>query len=323
LILNRPLPAVRMIAVDMDGTLLGPDGKVSPRNLAALHAAELAGAEVVVATGRRHCYAMRQLRGLGLKESNALVSSNGTVTRTLGAELIERNLLAGATARWLCGHLDEFRGSLVVTFDKVGPDGEDPRGAMVVEKLDELNASIERWVAVNEPYIAHVTPIERALEGEDPIQMMVCGTIERMRRAEARLLEHSGVSAVGTGAHEWAPDAEVALHRTEYADRDLSIVDILPARCSKGSALTRLAARRGIGMEEILAIGDNWNDVSMLEAAGRAVLMANAPEDLKERALRMGWSVGRRFDEDGVAAAIEAAMEETVTRSLQAGGAPR
>ncbi len=312
--LNRALPPVRMIAVDMDGTLIGLDGKVSARNLAALHAAEEAGAEVVVATGRRHCYAMRQLRGLGLRESNALVSSNGTVTRTLGAELIERNLLAGATARWLCGHLDEFRGSLVVTFDKVGPDGEDPRGAMVVEKLEELHGSIERWMAVNEPYIAHVVPIERALEVEDPIQMMVCGSIERMRRAEARLLEHPGVMAVGMGVDELTLDAEVTLHRTEYAERDLSIVDILPAGCSKGSALTRLAVRRGIGMEEILAIGDNWNDVSMLESAGRAVLMANAPEDLKERAARMGWSVGGRFDEDGVAVAIEAAMGEILTR---------
>ena len=109
-----------MISVDMDGTLLGSDGKVSARNLAALKAAEQAGVEVVVATGRRHCYAMRQLRGLGLSEENALISSNGTVTRTLGTTLIERNLMAGPTALWLCGHVDEFRNSLVITFDKVG-----------------------------------------------------------------------------------------------------------------------------------------------------------------------------------------------------------
>ena len=304
-----------MIAIDMDGTLIGPEGKVSARNLAALHAAEQAGAEVVVATGRRHCHAMHLLRGLGLRESSALVSSNGTVTRTLGAELIERTRLPGATARWLCGHLGEFRGSLVMTFDKVGPDGEDPRGAMVVEKLEELHRNIDRWMAVNAPYIAHVVPIERALEGEDPIQMMVCGTMERMRRAWARLLEHPAVSAGGGEGDELATDAEVTLHRTEYLERDLSIVDILPVGCSKGSALRRLAALRGIGMEEILAIGDNWNDMSMLESAGRAVLMANAPAELKEQAVLRGWSVGRRFDEDGVAFAIEAVLAETVTRS--------
>ena len=153
--------------------------------------------------------------------------------------------------------------------------------------------------------------------------MMVCGTIERMRRAEARLLEHPGVSAVGTGPHEWAPDAEVALHRTEYAERDLSIVDILPAGCSKGSALTRLAARRDMRMEEILAIGDNWNDVSMLEAAGRAVLMANAPEDLKERAVRWGGAWAGGSMRMGWQWRLRRRWRSTVTRSLQSGRALR
>ena len=104
---------IRMIAVDMDGTLLGSDGKVSTRNLAALKAAELAGVEVVVATGRRHCYAMRQLRGLGLSEENALISSNGTVTRTLGTTLIERNLMPradGVVACAPCRRVQEFAG---------------------------------------------------------------------------------------------------------------------------------------------------------------------------------------------------------------------
>ena len=156
---------MRMIAVDMDGTLLGADGQVSARNLAALKAAEAAGVEVVVATGRRHCYAMRQLRGLGLGEENGLISSNGTVVRTIGARLLERTFLPTATARWLCGHVEEFRNSLVMTFDRVGPDGEDDRGALVVEELEELHGSIGKWMVANEPYIAHVNPIERALEG--------------------------------------------------------------------------------------------------------------------------------------------------------------
>lgn len=302
-----------MIAVDMDGTLLGQDGCVSPRNLAALQAAERAGIEVVVATGRRHCYAMRQLRGLGLCEENALVSSNGTVTRTMGARLLERTLMPSATAQWLCGHIDEFRNALVVTFDMVGSDGEDARGALVVEHLDELNDSIGKWMAANEPYIAHVVPIEKALQTEAPIQMMLCGTIERMRRAEARLLEHPGVSAVGVDPQEHKPHAEIALHRTDYPERNLSIVDILPAGCSKGAALLRLAATRGIEAGEILAIGDNWNDLSMLEVAGRKVLMGNAPEDLQKLAKARGWTIGRHHHQDGVADAIEAVLFERLS----------
>jgi hydroxymethylpyrimidine pyrophosphatase-like HAD family hydrolase len=310
---------MRMIAVDMDGTLLGTDGRVSKRNLAAMKAAEQAGIEMVVATGRRHCYAMRVLRGLGLRGENALISSNGTVTRTIEARLLERTLLPAETAMWLCSHVDEFRNALVITFDKVGPNGEDARGALVVEHLEVLTASIGKWIAANEPYLAHVVPIERALTEESPIQMMLCGTVERMRRAEARLLEHPGVSAVGVTPQERAAGAEAALHRTEYPDRDLSIVDILPAGCSKGFALLRLAEQRGIKAEEILAIGDNWNDVSMLEVAGRAVLMGNAPESLKAEASQRGWMLGRRHDEDGVAEAIEAVLGGTLAPALAEG----
>jgi hypothetical protein len=346
--------AVRMIAIDMDGTLLGDDGHVSPRNLAALLAAESAGIEIVVATGRRHSYAMRVLRPLGLHHASILVSSNGTVTRTLGnfgpdpiaSKLIARTHLPRETALWLCGHVDEFRNALVLTFDRVGPDGEDTRGALVVEHLDELNASIGRWMAANEPYIAHINPIERALDPDGsnpdilhqnaPIQAMLCGTIDRMARAEARLLEHPGIAASGhpsgrsgrtmngpdsgaplvTASSSWVgsntienqPEPLLTLHRTEYPGRDLSILDILPAGCSKGAAILSLAASQGIDPSQILAIGDNWNDVSMLEIAGAAVLMANAPEDLKALARSRNWRIGLSNTNDGVAEAIESAL---------------
>lgn len=302
-------PIPKMIAVDLDGTLLGPDGRVSAGNKEAIRQAQAAGVEVVIATGRRHTYAMRVLGEVRLPATNAVVSSNGTVTRTVGARLIERTLLPRSTSQWLCKRMGEFRRSLVVTFDRVGLDGEDERGSLVVEHLDELHTSIDKWMVANAPYIEHVVPIEKALEGdEQPIQMMLCGTVERMRRAEARLLEHPGVSAVGATAEETAAGAEVALHRTEYPERDLSIVDILPAGCSKGAALSRLAALRGYGTEDILALGDNWNDVSMLEVAGRAVLMGNAPQDLLDTLPARTWSLGASNAEDGVAQAIMEAL---------------
>jgi hydroxymethylpyrimidine pyrophosphatase-like HAD family hydrolase len=303
-----------MIALDMDGTLLGEDGKVSPRNLAALRAAEAAGIEVVVATGRRHCYAMRVLCPLHLHHANPLISSNGAVTRTLGSathpnQLIARAHLPLPTALWLCQHLDEYRNALVLTFDRVGPDGEDSRGALVVEHLEELHSSIGKWMAANEPYIAHIHPIEAALtpDVDAPIQAMLCGTVDRMRQAEARLLEHPGISASGM-THERAAHVEVTLHRTEYPDRDLSILDILPAGCSKGAALLQLAVTRGIDAAQIMAVGDNWNDLSMLDIAGQPVLMANAPEDLKYLASARGWTIGPSNHHDGVAESIESVL---------------
>ena len=304
----------------MDGTLLGNDGKVSVRNLAALEGAGEAGIEIVIATGRRHSYAMRVLRGLGLSEDNVLISSNGTVTRTVGASLIDRTLLPCETALWLCAHLEEFRNALVITFDLVQPDGEDAHGALVVEELEDLHASIGKWMTANAPYIERIVPIEHALRGpRAPIQMMLCGTIERMRRAEAKLLEHPGVFAVGISPPDKLATAAVTLSRTEYPERDLSLVDILPAGCSKGVALLRLGAELGIDRAEIMAIGDNWNDVSMLEIAGTAVLMENAPDDLKELAISKGWTIGGHHARDGVADAIEACL--SVPQTMVLGGA--
>jgi len=302
-----------MIAVDMDGTLMGSDGKVSPRNVAALKAAEASGIDVVVATGRRHSYAMKVLRAVGLSERNLLVSSNGTVTRTVGARLVERTFLPEETSLWLCRQLDEFRNALVLTYDMVQPDGEDPRGALVVEEMSELHASIGKWMEANAPYIEHAVPIESAIlrrgaEGEAPIQMMLCGSIERMRRAEARLLEHPEVFSAGVTDSALLAQAKIALSRTEYPERDLSLLDILPAGCSKGTALTRLAASLGIDLKEMMAIGDNWNDLSMLEIAGIPVLMENAPDDLKEIARSRGWDFTGNHHEDGVAEVIETVL---------------
>ena len=295
----------RLIAIDLDGTLLNSDGRVSPRNLAALRLAENAGAEVVISTGRRHGYAMRVMRDLNLRPSSAVVSSNGTVIRTIDSQLLHRTYLSLDSARWLCDHLTAFRNTLVLTFDKVGPGGEDSRGALVCEHLDDLHASIGRWMVSNEPYIQHVARLEDALHDLPPIQMMLCGSVARMTEAEQRLLEHPQVTAVG------APDqagAQITLHRTIYPERDLSIVDILPAGTSKASALEHLARLRGISTDEILAIGDNWNDVPMLRIAGQAVLMSNAPNDLKDLAHQSNWHIAPTNDADGVAIAIESAF---------------
>jgi len=292
----------RLIAIDMDGTLLHSDGHVSERNLAALRAAEAHGIEIAIATGRRHCYAMRVLRALDRPAHTALVSSNGTVIRTLGSELLYREHMPVETARWLCEHVKDFRGTLVLTFDKVKADGEDERGALVCEGVEELNESIGRWMEVNEPYFAHVSPIERALDDAALIQMMLCGPIERMREAEAHLLTDPRITNVDG---ECTPGIEVTLHRTEYPHRDLCIMDILPAGCSKASALLHLAQLRGMDATEIFAIGDNWNDVPMLQMAGRSAVMANAPADLRALAAERGWLIAPSNDEDGVAAVIE------------------
>ena len=308
------MPSPQLIALDLDGTLLNPEGKISPRNLATLLAAEAAGITVAIATGRRHFYALKVLGNLPLRPETVLISSNGAVVRTFASALIERTHMLPDAARWLVHHLGEFRNALVLTFDRTAPDGSDMKGALVIEHLPTLTRSIGLWMQANEPYIQVIVPIEQALSNEDdpPIQAMLCGTVERMRLAEQHLLLDPQVAAVG----EVRDGGTIQLNRTEYPERDLSIVDILPAGCSKGAAILRLASRLGIAQQDIMCIGDNWNDLSMLDIAGHPVLMGNAPEDLKLHAARKGWPLTTSHAEDGVAAAIEQACPDLLTAPL-------
>lgn len=286
------LTPIRMVVIDIDGTLLPSTGTaVSERNVQAVRAAEAAGLEVVIATGRRQSYAAPLLEPPGLKPETVVISSNGTVTRTLSGNLIDRFLLPVETARALVPALRPF-GTMVFTFDREGP------GGLVVESLDILHERVQLWVEANRPWIREVRPLERAFdEGDEPVQGMVCGTVAGMRRAEAWLSEGEMAS-------------KIEMHRTEYPARDLSILDILPPGCSKGAALRRLAQQRGFARDEILAIGDNWNDAEMLEFAGRAVVMANGAPDMVERARERGWAIAAANDQDGVAQVLETLLLE-------------
>src|ERR1700760_25903 len=275
-------PPVRLVAIDMDGTLLPTFSQsISPRNAQALRAAQQAGITVAIATGRRTAYTAPLLEGLGLRADMPLITSNGAVTRTLGGDPVDRSHLEARVARGICGLLRPF-GTLVFTFDFIG------RGELILEDFDQAHERISLWVEANRDAIEVVQPLENALpDGNDPIQGMVTGGIEKMRQAEQALK-----------ASQWTSSCEAV--RTEYPSRDLSILDLLPKGVSKGWALERLAARLGVDRKETMAIGDNWNDVDMLEWAGQAVMMANAAQELRTLAKTRGWKQTPPNDEDGV-----------------------
>jgi len=275
-------PSIRLLATDIDGTLLNPQFQISDGDLNALRRAHTAGMEIVLVTGRRHTFALPIARQLGF--DLWLISSNGAVTRSLSGETFHRDLMPRETCRQLCRSMQEFRGNTVLTFD------QETKGAIVLEHLDELGPSIRRWLEKNMEYIEFVIPIENAL-GKDPVQAMFCGTMERMTSALA-VLEQLGM------------DGRITVLRTEYPARDLSMIDVLNAGCSKGHALERWASYRGIPREQVMAVGDNHNDVEMLEFAGHPVIMGNACEELRTR----GWRVTGGNHECGLAAAVDHAL---------------
>ena len=279
-------PSIQLLALDIDGTLLNPQFQISAADMSALRRAHALGIEVVLVTGRRHDFALPIARQLGF--DLWLISSNGAVTRSLEGETFYRDLLPATTCRRLCQAMIAFRGHTVLTFDRRG------KGAIVLEHLNDLENSIRRWLEKNLEYIEFVIPVEDALV-TDPIQAMFCGPIGRMQEA---------LSALEAG-----PVArEITVLRTEYPERDLSIVDVLNTGCSKGHALERWADFRRISRNRVMAIGDNYNDIEMLAFAGYPVIMGNASAELRGR----GWKVTSSNAQNGVAVALEPILDGLV-----------
>jgi HAD superfamily hydrolase (TIGR01484 family) len=278
---------VRLVAIDMDGTLL-PDFStvVSERNQRALREAQQAGIVVAIATGRRQAFTAPLLEDVGLRADTPLITSNGAVTRSFSGERIDFT------------HLDSAM--LVFTLDKATkPD-------LIVEDMAIAKGRLEKWVESNRLSIVEVCPIENAL-GDDVaiIQGMAAGTIAEMIEAE-RLLKES----------DWTGQFECI--RTAYPGNDLSILDLLPHGVSKRTALERLAKRLGIAQEETMAIGDNWNDEAMLDWAGTGVLMGNATDELRVLAHERGWQIGPTNSEDGVAVMLEKAVSSLACARVSA-----
>ncbi len=272
-------PPVRLIAIDIDGTLLNSEFKIPAANLAALRRAHEVGVEIVLVTGRRHTFAAPVAEMLGF--DLWLMTSNGAVTTSLSGERFHRDLLPATTARKVLAHMQDFRDNCVLTFDTELP------GALVLERADVLNESIGRWMEKNAAWIKFVIPLEDALTS-DPVQAMFCGTIARMREVEAHL-QSAGL------------DHAVTILKTEYPARNLCLYDVLNYGCSKGHAVERWANHRGLTHQQVMAIGDNYNDLEMLNFAGYPVVMANASDEMKSH----GFAETASNDEAGVAAAIE------------------
>ena len=267
---------IRLIGIDVDGTLLDSQGRLPSANRDAIHEAAAAGIHVVLVTGRSYPFA-RPVADT-LPPSTSLIVSNGAVERAMDGAVLARRLLDRDVARAILDDTRPYREAAALIFDR------DADRQVVYETMDWKHPGRRHYWARNRSLIAQCIPLEAALV-EDPIQVMFNGGVETM----AALAEVLRREARG-----------FAVSLTEYSARDFSLVDITAPDATKGRALAWRAAQLGIAREEVMAVGDNFNDLEMLEFAGTAVVMANAVDGLKTR----GWHVTGHQDEAGLAQAI-------------------
>jgi len=268
---------IRLIGIDIDGTLLDTHGRMPEANCAAIHDAVAAGVHVALVTGRSYPFARPVADRL--PPSLSLIVSNGAVERSMDGATLARRLLDRNRARHVLQATLRHRHAAALIFDR------DFDRQVIYETMDWEHPGRQRYWSRNHSHIAQSVPLEDALV-EDPIQVMYNGGVQDMRELFSWLrAEIDGCS----------------IQMTEYLHRDFSLVDVTSAEATKGRALAWRAAQMGLTREEVMAVGDNFNDVEMLEFVGLPVIMGNAVESLRAR----GWHVTGHQDEAGLAQAIE------------------
>lgn len=265
--------------MDIDGTLLDSRWQLTEANRAAISEATRRGIEVALVTGRRYDFAVPVAQALGCPLT--MIVNNGGMIRTDRGETRLRHLLAADVARDVLRLCSDWRDGAAVIFDR-------PRAnQLMLERLKADDSLRYAYFSRNLEFIGFAEPLESCLT-EDPLQVMFSGTVAEMEEVERHLFDSSIASRVGLTA-------------TKYAARNFGMLDVLPPGCTKGAALAEWAERQGLRREEILAIGDNHNDLEMLRFAGIPVVMQNSVPELKA----FGWHETHSNDESGVAAAIE------------------
>jgi Cof subfamily protein (haloacid dehalogenase superfamily) len=267
---------IRLIGLDVDGTLLDREGQLPAENARAIHEAVHAGIHVALVTGRSYPWA-RPVADT-LPDAVTLIVSNGAVERGKDGATYVRRLLDRAVAREILGLTRPYRHAAAVIFDR------DTAGQIMFETMDWGHPGRKAYWARNKGLIAQAASLEDTLT-EDPIQVMFNGGVESMRQLAGALR---------------AQEQPFAVSLTEYPDRDFSLIDVTAPQATKGQALAWRAAQLGLDRTQVMAIGDNYNDLEMLEFAGLPVVMANAVPELKER----GWALTGDQDAAGVGAAI-------------------
>jgi Cof subfamily protein (haloacid dehalogenase superfamily) len=271
--------AIRFIALDIDGTLLNSKFEVSAANRAAIAEATQRGIEVALVTGRRYDFAMPVANQIDAPIT--MIVNNGALVRTKDGRILLRHLLPKETARRVVQATEPWRGATAVVFDR-------PQANQVIlQSIDWNDPTRGGYYRRNREFLAEAKPLESCLT-EDPIQVMFTGGVALMREAELALQRV-----------QFREEFNLAV--TVYEDRDFSMIDVIHPGVTKGASLAEWTASRGILPQEILAIGDNRNDLEMLSFSGIPVVMGNCVPELKQR----GWHITGSNDDDGVAAAIE------------------
>jgi len=264
-------PAPRLVATDLDGTLVRSDGSISGRTVEVVERLESAGVVFVMVTGRPPRWMSVVADQIG--HHGLAVCANGALLYDLHTErVVAAHLLEARTALDVVEALRRDIPGIAFAVEKAPTDGVPgrfSREAVYVPRYDSGEVTVE-----------------------DVQEMLAGGAVKLLARSESH-----GSDELLSAARATLGGAPAELTHSS----DGGLLEISAAGISKASGLAALAAERGIPADEVIAFGDMPNDLPMLAWAGRSVGMANAHPDV----LAEADEVTASNDEDGVAAVLE------------------
>lgn len=281
---------IKLLALDLDGTTLDSQGRIPPANIQAIRAAEERGVLVTVASGRR----FRDARPVGLELglNGPLITHNGALLKYgQSLETVASSLLSSETSLEIVSTGKSYGGDALVSTDPHG------LGRLLYDRVSADNLPLRKYLRWSENLhggapgregVEHVACLEEVIPGEEVVHISFSGTCGSMRDLERNLRIDL--------------DDRATVLATVYERLDFTLLDILPPDASKGHGVEKLATLNGISADEVMTVGDNYNDLEMLEFAGTPVVMGNADPKLLERG---EFYTTLSNEESGVAAAIE------------------
>ena len=281
---------IKLLALDIDGTTLNSKGEITDGTRAAIRAAEDRGVLVTIASGRR--FRDAQPIGRGLELNAPLVTHNGALLKYAESEeTVHCSLLTTKSSLEIVRVGKDYGGDALVSTD---PDGH---GLLLYDRVSESNVPLKKYLRWSENLhggeagregVSQVESLEEAIPEQQVVHISFSGTCDAMAAMMSVLGRELGNS--------------VTILPTIYPHWDFTLIDILPPDASKGHGVGKLAEINGLAAENVMAIGDNFNDLEMLEYAGTPVVMGNADPGLLERG---EFYTTLSNNEDGVAAAID------------------
>jgi Cof subfamily protein (haloacid dehalogenase superfamily) len=285
---------IKCIASDMDGTLINSQHVISQENANAIRAAKEHGVEVVIATGRSYEEAKYLLEEAGIE--CPIICVNGAEIRSAEGEKLASTSLTASQAQQIIKVLKEHD----IYFEVYTSDGTystdyDKAISTIMDIFMSANSQFNSEQIVKkakerfEKGRVHLIESYESLWNKQDVSFykILAFTIDEHKLAGARktLTELQGVAVSSSGKEN---------------------IEITHEEAQKGIALEKFVIERGIGLHETMAIGDNYNDLSMFKIVGRAVAMGNAPDEIKKYC----HVVTDTNDQNGVAKAILEVLEK-------------